>query len=247
MRMERSDRFEAEMVARLSSALGEDLLSVVVYGPAAHEDSYPQRTGEHVLIVARDLEAAALRRLASPVQWWLKKGEPWPRLFSPELLHASIDVFPIEQVDLASHRRVVFGEDPIAHVQIDRALLRLQCERELREKLMRLREGYVEAAGRTAEKLMLRELLVVSYTSFVRIFRGCLYLLGTAIPRRDSDVVQELCIRLDLAAAPFEAVEQVVRGDGGDVVATFGRYYEALTVVEYRIDRMIVQRERRTS
>jgi hypothetical protein len=247
MRMERSDRYEAEMVARLHASLDDDLLSVVVYGPAAHEDAYPERAGDHLLIVTRDLEAHTLRRIASPVHWWLRKGEPWPRLFSPELLRASVDVFPIEQIDLAGHRRIVYGVDPIEKVAIDHGLLRLQCERELREKLMRLREGYVEAAGRGGEKTMLRQLLVVSYTSFVRIFRGCLYLLGAPIPRHDHDVVASLCERLDLAATPFHAVEQVVRGDGGDVLVAFGRYYEALTIIEHRVDRMIVQRERRPS
>lgn len=240
------DRYESEMVSRLRASLGDHLRAIVVYGPAAHEDDYPDR-GENLLIVVDDLGAMALRRLAGPVQWWLKKGEPWPRMFTPALLRASIDVFPIEMLDLVTHRRVAFGEDPIVGVELDRAQLRLQCERELREKLMRLREGYVESVDRTGERTRLGELLAASFSAFARIFRGCLYLFDAAIPRRDPEVVAALCARLDLSPAGFTEVELIVRGHHVvDLAAAFTSYYDALVIVEHRVDRLIVQRERST-
>jgi hypothetical protein len=228
------------MLQRLEAALGDKLVCVAVYGPSVH-DEYPVFAGEHLLIVTRDLEPSTLRKLADPVRWWLGRNEPWPRLFTPELLRDSADVFPIELLDISRHRRVIHGEDVFEGVTIDHAQLRAQCERELREKLMRLREGYVESRGGARE---LRELMGASYPTFVRIFRGCLYLLGVPIAERDRDVVLELCALLDLPPDVFAEVERIARGDrDADVEQVFEAYYDALTDAERRIDRLIIHRE----
>ena len=71
-----------------------------------------------------------------------------PRFFTTELMNQSSDVFPIEFLDIRTTHVILHGTDPLADLEIRRDHLRLQCERELREKLMRLREGYVEAHGR---------------------------------------------------------------------------------------------------
>ncbi|MBA3541189.1 MAG: hypothetical protein H0T79_16380 [Deltaproteobacteria bacterium] len=236
--MERG-RNELHMVKRLETAVGDRLISVIAYGPIAHEDEY--FGGEHLLIVIADLEPDTLRRLGEPVSWWLAKGEPWPRLFSPELLQTSIDVFPIEILDIAGHRRIVFGSDALANVEVDPVYLRAQCERELREKLMRLREGYVECHG-TDSTQDLRELLATSFAAFARIFRGCLHLLGAPRARQDRDIVIALCARLDLPAEAFLEIERLARGGRStDPEAAFIAYYEALAAAERRIDQLIIQ------
>lgn len=244
--MEKHDH-EREMLTRLTHSVADGLVSVVVYGPAEHDDAYPALGGEHLLIVVNELDLETLRRLGDPVRWWLKKGEPWPRLFSSELLRSSADVYPIELLEISRHRRVLFGNDPIESVAIGRENLRVQCERELREKLMRLREGYVECHGHGGAR-GLHDLLAVSYASFVRIFRGCLYLVDAELPRRDHDVVTALCEWLDLSPAAFAAVEKIARGERGDhAEAAFAAYYGALMAAEARIDRLVIHPERRKS
>jgi len=76
----------------------------------------------------------------------------------------------------------------------------LWCERELREKMMRLREAYVEHHGSARE---LRRLLVTSYTTFVALFRGCLHLLGGEVPLHNDEVVSAFCERAGLDPEPF--------------------------------------------
>jgi hypothetical protein len=234
---------DLEMVRRLVRALEARLSSVVVYGPAADDDPAPG--GVYLLIVLVDLEPDVLRRLREPVRWWLNRGHPWPRLFTPELLRASADVFPIELVDLASRHRVVFGPDPIEGLPVDPAHLRLQLERELREKLMRLREGYVECHGRRAAR-ELEDLLAASYESFVRVFRAALRVLGAPAAGTDGEVMVSLCAWLDLPPDTFEEVAQIARGERvRDVEVVFASYYRALSVAEARIDRWIAWPEGR--
>ena len=188
--------------------------SIVVYGPDE----------ANLLIVTTDLEPATLRALAEPVRWWIKKTASWPRLFTAQLIAESLDVFPIELLELSQRRRVIHGADPFVAIKIDHGALRIQCERELREKMMRLREAYVEHHGTY-------DLVDVSRQSFARIFRACLVLFDMPVPIDDDDVIKALCSRLDLDARPF------FDGD-------FERYYRVLSATEARIDRLIISKRR---
>ncbi len=231
---------EPEMVERLTAAVGTRLVSVLAYGPLDEDREVLPADSRFLVIVLGDLELGTLRRLADPVQWWLKKREPWPRVFSTELLQASSDVYPIEHLELRDRRRVLFGVDPMTDVPVDRADLRIQCERELREKLMRLREGYLECHGRRDERVALRGLLAVSYASFVRIFRACLVLLDAPPAHRDRDVVTVLCTWLDQPPEPLLAAADVAHHEGAaDPEEVFAAYYQALVVLEAQIDRLI--------
>jgi hypothetical protein len=237
----RRERDEIGMVRRLAVGLEDRLSSVVAYGPAVHDGAYPSTGGEFLLIVLVDLEPETLRRLREPVRWWLGRGRPWPRLFTPELLRASADVFPIELVDILARHRVLFGADPIEDLAIDPGHLRLQLEREMREKLMRLREGYVELHGRWGSR-GLEHLLAASYASFVRVFRAALRVLGAPVAGTDAEVMASLCEWLDLSPGTFEDVDRIARGERSrDVETVFASYYRALSAAEARIDRWIAQ------
>ena len=146
------------MVAGLRAALGTDLSSVILYGSAARGDYAATTSDLNVLIVLNALTPATLERLHDPVRRWERKGQPAPRIFSSAMIRDSADVFPIEFLDLKVCRRVLFGDDPFTDLEIHTGHLRLQCERELREKMMRLREAYVEIhdAPKKLTKLLTR-------------------------------------------------------------------------------------------
>lgn len=228
-----------EMVSRLTRSLGERLETVVLYGPEVHGHSYRGIGQLNLMIVLADLEPDTLRLLGEPVQWWLAKGQPWPRFFTQALIRDSLDVYPIELSDIARHHRVLHGSDVVSALTVDRAHLRIQCERELREKLMRLREGYVEARGAARP---LRRLLAASFASFAPVWRGCLHLLGEAVPAHDGEAASALCRRLALDAAPFAAVERIAGGESdGDVSSTYAHYHRELTAMVARVDRLEIE------
>lgn len=229
-----------ELVDRLFRALRERLTSVVLYGPAARGESELATGHLHLLMILRDLEPATLSELSPSIRWWLKKGQPWPRLFTAELIAAALDVYPIELLDISSSHRVIYGAEPFGDVVIDRDRLRLQCERELREKLMRLREGFIACRGSSRA---LRLLLEESYASFEPVWRACLHLLGESVPKRDGDVIAALSERLDFPPESLAAVGRLARGaKGADTHALFTAYYDTLGKIEGRIDRLVVER-----
>jgi predicted nucleotidyltransferase len=224
------------MLADLKAALSGGLVGVVLYGSAARGDFHARTSDLNLLVVTRDLDVPTLERLAPALRRWGKQGHPAPRLFTPALLAESADVFPIEMLDLRHSRVVLHGEDPLARVEVGRENLRLQCERELRAKLMRLREGYIECHDRPRE---LRRLLTASYTTFVALFRGCLHLLGGQVPGSNAEVVAAFCARAGLEAGAFSAVDRLKRGEGEELEpkAVFSRYYQELTRAVGSVDR----------
>jgi hypothetical protein len=167
---------------------------------------------------------------------WERGRQPVPRLFTPELIADSADVFPIEFLDIRRSHVVLHGPDPFEALVVQRDHLRLQCERELREKLMRLREAYVEVHARPRE---LGRLLTDSYTTFVALFRGCLHLLGAEVAVHNDEVVAAFCERAGLDRRPFDEVERRKRGEAPSSGARelFARYYAELGAAVARVNR----------
>src|SRR5262252_3445645 len=223
-----------KFVEDVTRAAGDKVLSIVLYGSAARGEHH-ETSDFNLILILEDLSPAMLERVSPVIRGWIQKGHPAPRLFDPPLISESADVFPIEMLDLQNCRLVLHGKDPLAGLAVGRANLRLQCERELRTKLMRLREAYVECYDRPDE---LKRLLTSSYTTFVAIFRGCLSLLGGKVPLRNLEVVEDFCRRAALQPAPFEQVDRLKRGDkpAEPLKAIFSSYYEQLNRAVETID-----------
>ena len=224
---------------RLVNSAGDALVSLVLYGSAARGDYHPQTSDVNLLIVLSDLELATLGRVAEPLCDFASKGQPMPRLLTLELVREAADVFPVELLDIESHHVVLHGQDPFVDMRVDRTHLRTQCERELREKMMRLSEGFLQARGKQKD---LERLLVASYPTFVALFRGCLHLLlddtQEVMPTHNADVAHTFCRVADIDAAPFVAIESLASGRSvGDTESLFARYYAALGEAVARIDR----------
>src|SRR5689334_17092977 len=133
----RQRRWVESMKDRLIEKLGPSLVALVRHGPSTWGDAVD---GElNLLIVLADLELATLDRLDDPLRFWRHRGLPAPRLATRALLAASADIFPLEVVDLAARGDVLVGDNPARGIAIDDEHLRVQCEREMTEKLMRLR------------------------------------------------------------------------------------------------------------
>ena len=234
------------MVDRLKDSAGDRLLAAVLYGPAAHGDSGGHDGELNLLIVLKDLEPESLARLGEPVSWWLKKHQPMPRMFSPAVISDAADVFPIEFLDISSCHIVLHGDDPFTELEVHTDHLRIQCERELREKLMRLREAYVESRGRTKQ---LQRLLAESYPTFVALFRGCLHLLHSHVPVHNAEVVEAFCHQAGIEPAPFLELEELRAADrtASDPGPLLARYYGELTRAVAAVDRFESQPQGETS
>jgi hypothetical protein len=229
-----------QLITELKAALGEGLRSVVLYGSAAAGDFVEGSSDRNILIVADRLGPAELAALMQPAKRWQAAGNALPQLFTPVELAASADVFPIEFLDIQQSRRVLFGSDPFAELEIDWRHFRLQLERELKTRLHLLRQQYVDSQS-LAPRIM--ELLSASVSTFLVLFRAALRLYDksatadkkAALLALKSHILfdpQPLLDVLDLKQHPRKLPNR-------DALALFERYLTSTEEVVAAVDRFI--------
>jgi hypothetical protein len=172
------DRVVTPFLAEADAALGPGY-TAVLFGSAARGDYVPGRSDVNLLLILESVAPAALQSLGPALAAW-RKGSPQPPLLIARAeWDRANDTFPIELADMRTAYRVLRGADPLAEAAVDRADLRRAVERELRGKLLRLRQGYAAAAGDPA---LLGEVAGRSAATIMVLLRAILVLLGRAVP-----------------------------------------------------------------
>ncbi len=227
-----------ELVDQLKQALSDKLCAAVLYGSAAAGDFVPGTSNYNLLLVLDRLGLDELSALLKPVSRWTREGHRPPLLFARGQLEASADVFPIELCDIRQSRRVLVGEDPLAGVSISQEHLRLQLERELRGKLLALREGYLMTGGRPKQVV---RLLVSSLNGFLVLFRAALRLFREDVPAEKMDALRLLGQHVTFDPRPLAEIHELKHRRrtmrSVDPLALFQAYLTTIEQVVEAIDR----------
>ena len=192
-----------DFVDDLKSSHGANLVSVILYGSAANGDFVSATSDYNVLIALKQIRPRDLRAAQAPIREWNRLGHPLPVYFTASELQTATDVFPIEFNQMRKARKVLYGEDLLANVEISNEFLRHQTEYELRSKLIQLRRVYIPASVAT-EKLL--DLMSDSLVSFATLFRAVLLLHNVEPALAKRDVTEQLTRHLRIDGAPFEKI-----------------------------------------
>jgi predicted nucleotidyltransferase len=198
-----------QLVERLKKAHGEGLKSVILYGSAAVGDHHKHFSDLNVLCVLGQVTPRELEESTPVVRWWRGKGNPSPLLLSQAEVREATDCFPIEFHDIRERRRVLYGEDAVAGLQIDTRFYRAQVEHDLRAKLLRLRQ---RAAGVLGDPGLLRDLLADSVSTFCVLIRHALLLHGVEARFEKREIVGQAREHLLIDPAPFERLLELREG-----------------------------------
>jgi len=195
-----------ELVKQLKQAMPAGLRSVVLYGSAATGDHIEGKSDYNILIVADRLGLAELDALSKPAVAWAKAGNRPPLLFTPQQLKASADVFAIELCDMQQSRKILFGEDLLADITVKPEHLRLELERDLKARLLQLRERYLLTRGKSR---LVAELLTSSLSTFLVLFRAALRLYQPDVPARKLDALRALAQHVGFDAQAFLTIYEL--------------------------------------
>jgi len=231
-----------EIVRRLQEAAGENLQSLVLYGSAARGDFHARKSDLNLLCVLKSTKSAELARIASVVRWWCgSMREPAPRIFTREELVRSADVFAIELLDIGSAHRVLFGEDPVADIEVPMNLHRVQVEHELRIALQKLRDHFLRSADNEQQ---LREIYGKSISSISVLLRHFLIALGEAAPAPKSEVYKRVAELTGADAGVFDlGLELRDNHPVSEIPRAYGKYLEAIEIVVHSLDALVPKRE----
>jgi hypothetical protein len=198
-----------QLIEQVEAAIPGRLRSAVLYGSAVAGDHVAGTSNYNVLLVVDPLGLAELNALSPPAVQWAKAGNRPPLLFTPGQLQATAHVFAIELFDIRQSHRILFGDDTLAEIAIEPEHLRLQVQRELKGKLLLLRERYLLTGGRPKD---VANLLTSSIASFLVLFRAVLRLFQEDVPARKADALRQLAERIPFDAQPLLEIEALKHG-----------------------------------
>jgi hypothetical protein len=193
------DRVVVPFLAQVDAALGNGY-SAILYGSAARGDFVPGRSDLNLMLILDDLSHDRLASLGRPYAGWRKSGHEPPLVIHRAEWARATDVFPIEITDIRSGYEVLRGPDPVAGLIVAPADLRHALEREFRGKLLRLRQGYVAAAGDSAA---LGELAERSSGTVLVLLRALLVLVGRAVPHDPVEVAGAAAAAMGIEGEPL--------------------------------------------
>ena len=167
----------------------DNIHSITITGSALTDDFDPEKSDVNSVLVLNKMDLEFFEVLASLGKTYGKKGISAPLIMTPPYIMHSLDVFPIEFLNIKLLHETLFGEDLFQHLVIDRKDLRLQCERELKVRLIGLRQGYISSMG---DARILSDLFTNTISGYIPLFRGVILILGKEPPLRNEDVLQVL-------------------------------------------------------
>lgn len=164
-----------EFVESLKKSLGENLVSVVLYGSAAKGEHILRRSDVNVMVLLREVSLSCIDSIETSIHRARKKANIIPLFWGVEELKDSADVFPIEFQDITQNSKVLYGADPFKGIAIGTKNLAHQLEFELRSKLLTLRSEWPKVKG---SKSLLSDFLARAGTSFMYLFAHAQNLSG---------------------------------------------------------------------
>jgi hypothetical protein len=205
-------------------ALDTDFLAAYLTGSVLSAGFDPAHSRVNVLVIARTLPSASLDRLAASISATKKAPHFEPLFLAQAQILPSLDVFPMEWLDLIERHLRIEGEDVFSSLQVPRTWLRHQCEHELRGKHIRLRQEYLASSGRTDR---LREVLSRFASGFHTLFRTLLRLRGAEPPASTERVIEAVADAYGLEARALLGAWMVRysrKSDGDDVKDLYRRF-----------------------
>ena len=227
------------LLTRLHEDLGDGLLSLSVVGSALTDDFHPKYSDINTVLEVRQRSHRLLQLLGRYGKSMGKRKLRAPLLMTPEYIQQSLDVFGVELLEFQLNHATVYGPDPFGELSFRKQDIRLQCERQLKGALIKLRQGYISAMGKPK---IIADLLTECVSELAVLLRALLWLTDTDRPR-------EALATLEVAGKTFEfdseklstimnLKQQHVRAQGDQVETIFENVYQVIDHLARKVDRI---------
>ncbi|MEO2045268.1 MAG: hypothetical protein ABGX16_01690 [Pirellulales bacterium] len=159
-------------------------------------------------------------------------------VLSYEEMQTSTDVFPITFFEMKRKYQVLAGTDVLANLPISDMYLRLRCEQELKNLLIRMQGNFLLQSHRSD---FLLESLRRVYSNLLRCLRAAIQVLGESVPNDDERVVAIAADRFGLETDTLARVEEICMTDQAVGAEAIVQVYGQLLVEVHRAANAIDQ------
>lgn len=218
----------------LVERLGDAVVALILYGPAIERSEAPPADSASLLVVLESVDGDRLERVREVVEGTPVENRPSLMIVAEDEVAASTDVFPVRYRDIQRRHRLLHGRDVLSNLAISREHLRLRCEQELRNLLLRMRVWYVRHAGLPEQ---LEGVLVRSAGPFARDL-AVLVELQTGSEPEGREAVLAAAEGMGLDVEPLRTAERLATGvgDAGDLRTLYGEFVELVRRAAVAVD-----------
>jgi hypothetical protein len=203
--------------------------SIHITGSALTEDFTPNTSDINSIVVLNKMDLKFLEDFAPLGKKFGKKQISSPLIMTPDYISSSLDVFPVEFLTIKLLHKTVFGEDIFKDIKINNSDLRYQCERELKVKLIEIRQGYLSSLG---NRKFLADGFLSSFSGYIPLFRGIILLLGATPPEENKEVLATLQdaagVNLDVFKTVLKSKKDKTKLSMETLNSIFEDYYKAI-------------------
>jgi predicted nucleotidyltransferase len=204
---------------------GRELVALILYGSAAGGSYVKGKSDINLLVVLTPEAVNKLEDSLAMVKNWRKRHVAVPLVMTKAFIESSLDCYPIEFLNMKNNHILIYGENVLEKLNFKPEDLRLQIERELKGKLILLRQGYLETEGNARQ---LKGLISRSFTAFTSIFNALLYLEHESAPKHKRDTIKEVAKLFAVDAGVFLSCADIKEGldklSTEEVVSIFKKY-----------------------
>ncbi|UCB56512.1 MAG: hypothetical protein JSV30_04705 [Candidatus Omnitrophota bacterium] len=218
---------------------GENIVSIFVTGSAAGRDYVPKVSNITLLVILEKLRFSDLQKSLKIVSRGITKKIAAPLFLTRRHIETSSDVFPIEFLEMKENHLLLYGEDLFKTLEVNPANIRLFCEEQIKGKLIRIRQAYLEIGLR---RKGIEALIKESLNSLTPIFRNLLRLKGKTPLLEKEAIYTQLCAEFDLDRSVFLAILADTKNDekiaSHDVEIFFEKYIAQIQKLAIIVDQL---------
>lgn len=224
---------------KLTTGLGDNLLSITVVGSGLTEDFKPGKSDINTVLVLGKQTLNSLNAIASLAKPMSRKKISAPLLMTLSYIERSRDVFGVEFLDFQLIHQTILGSDPFASLRLAKKNIRLQCERELKAMLIRLRQGYIAAA---ASRKLVRDILISTIKGLAPLLRAMLWLKDIDRPIRTESTfgkaASEFSINIDSLLTAGKWRHEKARLSESEMENAFESIYTTIDQLAIAVDNL---------
>jgi len=237
-KIEKPEEIFEEFTSDYKNIFKEDLLSIILYGSAARGDYVPGKSDINFLIILSEDGIKNLDKAQELSKKWWKFKVSVPLFLTESYINTSLDTFPLEFFNMKLNYKVVWGKDVFQEIEIKPGDLRHQLEREIKGKLLHLRQSYFNFY---IDKRHVSILIPASVKTFMAFFPAVLHIQGEEIPGDRKAILDKIIALFNLDKNVFETLWQKATGDSKikqkEDKALFLKYIEEIRKLANEIDK----------
>ncbi len=193
-------------VSELKNIFGHRLKSIFVYGAKADISQNQLESDVNLIIITDSLTGDDLKNCSKPTLKWMGKGffkkqNPQPVFMGENEWFNSSDVYAMEYADIKDNYKIIYGENYIDKTDVKKENLRLQCEAETKNLLMKFRSHYLLFAN---SKKSMESSIVPVIKNCMAIFKAVLRLHNIDVPKSKHEIINKIHEISDIDQNLFE-------------------------------------------